>query len=359
MSDMVGKEDGAKAEILLSELDKLDEKELELRVDGAIKARSWGLKLRLLYGWLVNSEVKIDKVLIDNSVRQQLNRGFVSIVKKQRSTWPYSEEEVREKELRGEEMSVSVMDLNPVFDFSSCKNEDILRSMLYIPGILFDIKRGRIKAYDSDVLAAESAHHKLRAISGAAWGAKNWFREVGIENLDGYEAFCHCRDDLEYSGGSISPNPEFKEKSLRELTKEKMGKEGDDYEGIIITSEDRDPFGVSLNSERRLTELLKERSRKDLEYARIAKCLRDVSVKDENLRDSWHLYTAEAYRLDYFLTVDLKFRKRVEEVKSSKVMRDMTVKVVTPEELGKKLGVVPMSEKEFSHFYRNSVLSKS
>lgn len=65
--------------------------------------------------------------------------------------------------------------------------------------------------------------------------------------------------------------------------------------------------------------------------------------------DAWHWLTAERQGLSCFLTMDFKFRRSVERWKSFEPFASMKSRVLTPEELGRELGLIPVPPHLFSY----------
>jgi len=69
----------------------------------------------------------------------------------------------------------------------------------------------------------------------------------------------------------------------------------------------------------------------------------------KNSQDAWHIRTAEAQGLFCFLTMDFKLRRAVERAAAKEPMASLKTKVLTPEGLGRRLGLVPLPPHFFSY----------
>jgi hypothetical protein len=64
------------------------------------------------------------------------------------------------------------------------------------------------------------------------------------------------------------------------------------------------------------------------------------ALGDGNSQDAWHLYTAEKHGCSCFLTMDFKFIRTVAAQARNAALRDFATRVLTPEELGRELGLM-------------------
>ena len=62
--------------------------------------------------------------------------------------------------------------------------------------------------------------------------------------------------------------------------------------------------------------------------------------------------------MDFFLTMDFKLAKTVASQRGNKSIKSLNVKVITPKELGDRIGVVPLSQWLFSVLHKNTVLHR-
>lgn len=60
-------------------------------------------------------------------------------------------------------------------------------------------------------------------------------------------------------------------------------------------------------------------------------------------QDAWHICTAEQHDLFCFLTMDFKLRNKIASLKEKEPFRSLVTQVMTPKELGIKLGLMPIS----------------
>jgi hypothetical protein len=75
-------------------------------------------------------------------------------------------------------------------------------------------------------------------------------------------------------------------------------------------------------------------------------------------QDAWHIRTAERHRMLCFLTMDGPLLKACQSLRKKEPLRSMTTQIMSPEELGKHLGLVPihphlLSYNDASWFVRN------
>ncbi|KTE37775.1 MULTISPECIES: hypothetical protein [Sphingopyxis] len=68
-----------------------------------------------------------------------------------------------------------------------------------------------------------------------------------------------------------------------------------------------------------------------------------------NSQDAWHLYTADKFGIHAFLTMDFKFIRTVEAQARSAAVSRLKARVMSPEMLGKELGLFPLSPRLFSY----------
>ena len=68
-----------------------------------------------------------------------------------------------------------------------------------------------------------------------------------------------------------------------------------------------------------------------------------------NSQDAWHIYTAESHGCLCFLTMDFKLIRTVEAQSGSAPLRKLSTRVMTPEALGRELGIVRVAPHLFSY----------
>ena len=66
-----------------------------------------------------------------------------------------------------------------------------------------------------------------------------------------------------------------------------------------------------------------------------------AALGKRNSLDAWHVRTAEAHHLPYFLTMDRKLLKTIRAQSGHPAIRTLTTRVVSPAELGVALGLMP------------------
>lgn len=73
-----------------------------------------------------------------------------------------------------------------------------------------------------------------------------------------------------------------------------------------------------------------------------------------NSQDAWHIRTAEVNQMFCFLTMDFKLLKTLEARSGAEPVRSLQTKVLTPEQLGEYLGLVPVNPVLLSYERANS-----
>ncbi|CDX57964.1 conserved hypothetical protein [Mesorhizobium plurifarium] len=76
----------------------------------------------------------------------------------------------------------------------------------------------------------------------------------------------------------------------------------------------------------------------------------------KNNVDAWHLRTAERHGLFCFLTMDFRLRRLVKSKAHLEPFRSLRTRVMTPAELGRLLGLVPVAPSLFSYHDARSVV---
>lgn len=79
-----------------------------------------------------------------------------------------------------------------------------------------------------------------------------------------------------------------------------------------------------------------------------------------NSQDAWHIRTAEAHGLFCFLTMDFKLKRTIEALAKKEPVKSLRTRVMTPEELGLQLGLIPvpphlLSYNDASFFVRSDL----
>jgi hypothetical protein len=167
----------------------------------------------------------------------------------------------------------------------------------YLPGLLSLHRRGFLKLYTSAELRAERLRKPAGMFSGFRLCDYNLFASENLESVDGAVAT-------------------------------KVGERS--VEIVRHTQEQHE----------RLTTYAKD----DPEYAALIGVL-----GQKNSLDAWHIRTAELFQLAYFLTMDFSILKSIRSQAGSRRIKNLRTIVITPMELGKKLGLQPVPPSVFSY----------
>ena len=68
-----------------------------------------------------------------------------------------------------------------------------------------------------------------------------------------------------------------------------------------------------------------------------------------NSQDAYHIYTAEKEGLYCFLTMDFKLLKNIKSQVNNKIIKSLKTKILSPEDLGNELGLLPITLRAFSY----------
>lgn len=171
---------------------------------------------------------------------------------------------------------------------SKLDNRDVARNVRYLPGIVKLYATRHIELYDSTVLLAERLGHPSGRYSGYGWLDYSLFSEITTPLIDGHQK-------------------KF-ERLLPFCAKD-------------LIDENNEHFILLNNS---------------------------LQGKKNN-QDVWHLVTAEKYEVDVFLTMDLKLVRQLYHNRKKAPVASLRVQVMTPEDFGKKFGLIPVSPKVQSY----------
>lgn len=70
---------------------------------------------------------------------------------------------------------------------------------------------------------------------------------------------------------------------------------------------------------------------------------------EKNSLDAWHTRTAEVYGIDYFLTMDFRLIRAVESAAKREPLASLTMKIVTPVQLGAIYDLIAMPPRLYSY----------
>lgn len=96
--------------------------------------------------------------------------------------------------------------------------------------------------------------------------------------------------------------------------------------------------------EDQLREWLSKKEREDTLYASLV----DVLGRKHS-QDAWHIRTAEKHALFCFLTMERHIFRVLDAQKNNPRIKSLETKILTPEQLGKHLGLMPIKPVLFSH----------
>lgn len=88
---------------------------------------------------------------------------------------------------------------------------------------------------------------------------------------------------------------------------------------------------------------------REMQRERLAKCTDPLfrglvaQLGPNNSQDAWHIRTAEANGMLCFLTMDFSLLKNLDARRNSEPVRSLQTKVMTPEDLGRQLALVPIN----------------
>lgn len=170
------------------------------------------------------------------------------------------------------------------------------RNITFLPGIASLARRNAISLKTSAELAAERFRQPIGRYTGYGYFDFNIFQGISFENVDGLFP-------LHMGPGYIEPQTSDAQKQRARLA----------------------------------------RSNDELYQALVQR------LGNKNSQDAWHIRTAEKHGLFCFLTMDFKLRRRIENFKSDVVFQSLRTKILTPEELGCILKLIPISPRLLSY----------
>ena len=237
------------------------------------------------------------KLLVDNSVFGH-GRTHETISVTQRVNWPPG----------CEPSEVPVIFRAPI-DFKTRYKKEFCDNLRYLPGIANLARIGLIDLMTSFELLSERNHHPMGRFSGKTGWFDHWlFRDIEIRSVDGYGV-----QNSDFDQPKDTP-----------------------YINRTICASDIDPLGLYPNNRKKQIERVSNST--DPIYSALA----DILPKKCNL-DAWHIRTSETYDLFCFLTMDIKLRRIIEQWRNKEPIVSLRTKVMTPKELGKYIGITPIS----------------
>ena len=281
------------------------------------------------------------KILVDNSVIGQFAFLFSTGTYKKTLAWP------------NDESSFEIDCVIPEPIYRESVDSKLENNMRFVPSLLYLFKQNYLEMFSSDVLLAERKSQMVGMYNGMGIYDYALFSNITLPSLDGYEAYCFVDDALEWKNGKIHIRPDYFQKrptlAYMPNAEECMG----EY-GLIISSKDKDPLGTAPDAKQRLEIWLEVKREEIPEFSELVKCL-----GKNNIKDAWHIYTANEYGLDFFVTMDFNIVRSVQSQKGNKVIKALNVQVVTPEDLGRQIEMRPMSKGTFQVLHKNTIFSGS
>lgn len=171
------------------------------------------------------------------------------------------------------------------------------KSIQFLPGLVSLAQRGLLNIYTSAELRAEQFHQPIGRFRGYGILDYRILSSIRIKSIDGY----------------VFPT---------------MGSIGMDF-----------PSGREQQLQR-----LKQKEISYGEYASLVKAL-----GRRHSQDAWHIYTAEKYGMFCFLTMDFDLFKPLWAQRNTRRIKQLTTKIMTPEQLGEKIGLYPVPPHIFSY----------
>ncbi|MFH1217775.1 MAG: hypothetical protein V1706_14870 [Pseudomonadota bacterium] len=113
----------------------------------------------------------------------------------------------------------------------------------------------------------------------------------------------------------------------------------DDSEGSIVIASSY-PGTPSIETQRKK----RLESKTDPLYRKLVSVL-----GPKNSQDAWHIVTAEHNNCYCFLTMDFKLVRNIRAQSKNATIKSLKTKILTPEEFGKELGIIPMSPRLYSY----------
>ena len=239
-------------------------------------------------------------VLIDNCVLGH-GRTHESVEYLQRINWPPGSKASK----------VPVLYRAPI-DVKHKYGQKVYDSVQYLPGIVHLTRLGLIQLKTSFELLSERDHQPM----GRYEGKKSWFdyflfEGIKINSVDGYNV--PGFKDLDY----FAKNPTVNQ---------------------VISSNDIDPLQMYPNNDQKQLKRIARARSTDSLHKELVRLL-----GNRNAKDAWHIRTADVHGLFCFLTMDFKLRENIEQKKNIKPLSSLKTKVMTPQEFGVHIGLLPIN----------------
>ena len=265
------------------------------------------------------------KVLVDNCVLGQASTTHKTYSYKKTVEWP-----------EGVKNELDMVSMDPVYIEN--ENKQFVENISYIPGIIYLFSQGYVQLFTSDVLQCEQRSQPIGRYHGRMGVFDyDFFENVQMKSIDGYEAFCHVHDSFEWKDGKIH----FKKIHFRKSPT---------FNGII-SSTDIDPFGDCPNAKGRLGKYLSKKQIEITEFDSLVECL-----GKRNMQDAWHIYTAEIYKLDYFMTIDFKLLKALNAQRHNDRIQSLNVQIVNPKQFAQMIHMDGICQGNIRWLNKNTVL---
>ncbi len=227
------------------------------------------------------------RILVDNSVRGQCALTHTRTHLHVSSSWPGDEETTIPLVRRG---------VNP----------DVTSHTDWLIGIGALARKGLISLYESHALFLEQTYQKSgRYYRGPRLGDYNAFNNVQFRTLDSY------------------PKPNTPPSNTTTVLKS--------FEGW----DEVDPYGLYPNSRTTLRKGLKRAKSRFPRYREIESVLQGKSDQD-----AWHIFQADQFGIDYFLTVDREILEKARQRKGP--FGNLGTTIVSPAQLGEALKLSPL-----------------
>lgn len=244
------------------------------------------------------------KILVDNCVVGDNAFLFFSPVYEEKIEWP-----------PGRENTIQRASLVPRYrEPANKEKEDNLR---FLAGIIYLVIEGYVVLYYSDELLSERYGRIFeRSYAGIEDGSYHLFAnsDIDMSKLDNPNSWEWqdglCGDSADF----LNPPPEPRIKS-------------------------------------RLKRWIENQRKSVPVFGELVKV-----IGKKHLLDVWHIYTANEYKMDFFLTMDFGICKSVRSQAGNPTVAGLAVKVVTPKELGEEIGVTPIPRGRFRYVWKNTVL---
>ncbi len=245
------------------------------------------------------------KILVDNSVIGHNAYLFRNPVYRETLEWP-----------RGKVNELERLSVVP--RYRKPDNDVIEENLRFIPSLIYLVIKGFIEFYSSNALIAERLGHPIGRYGGGLGGPFD------------YHLFSHS--DIE----------------IKRFEEDDSWEWQDGLMGHWMDSFDPPPEPRQMT---RLKNWLAKKRKNDSVFDELVDCL-----GKKNIQDIWHIYRANEYGMDFFLTMDAKLIKNVRSQRGNSSIKSLNVKVVLPKELGEEIGVAPLLMDDFRYLYKNTVL---